>query len=317
MPLIANENSFLMSWIGSAANLRRCVIISVGVCIDLPLSLLRRLDMLKYTSVISLCGVLYLVFILALDAGRGDEAVSQFKPVWPGVAISVPLMTFALNCHIQAPIVYAELKPKLRNAPKMGIACGIAMVICLLIYLPAGIFGYLRFGESVLGDVLTVGQEENNHCSASSVGSGGFLVSDYWADGARVCLAVTAMSGYALNHFPARPALFSIYKRVARLSGRSAVTADSPPFIFVMIEGVTWLVVCVTISLFCSDLAAIFSLTGSTCGSTVIFILPGFFWWNYGPMESFWKRLLPCCLLWVVGGVILIVGTMVTVLGLK
>eukprot|EP00427_Karlodinium_veneficum_P008078 CAMPEP_0169090038 /NCGR_PEP_ID=MMETSP1015-20121227/15609_1 /TAXON_ID=342587 /ORGANISM="Karlodinium micrum, Strain CCMP2283" /LENGTH=316 /DNA_ID=CAMNT_0009150423 /DNA_START=86 /DNA_END=1035 /DNA_ORIENTATION=- len=240
VPLIANENSFLMSWIGSAAIYVAASSSQWAFALTSRCPCCGDLNVEVHFSDISLCGVLYLVFILALDAGRGDEAVSQFKPVWPGVAISVPLMTFALNCHIQAPIVYAELKPKLRNAPKMGIACGLAMVICLLIYLPAGIFGYLRFGESVLGDVLTVGQGENNHCSASSVGSGGFLVSDYWADGARVCLAVTAMSGYALNHFPARPALFSIYKRVARLSGRSAVTADSPPFIFVMIEGVTW-----------------------------------------------------------------------------
>ena len=73
--------------------------------IVIPLSFLRRLDSLKYTSIIALVSIAYLVVLVVYHFGAGDTLsqrgeVNWFK--WKGpveTLASFPVIVFAYTCH--------------------------------------------------------------------------------------------------------------------------------------------------------------------------------------------------------------------------
>lgn len=71
----------------------------------IPLSFLRRLDSLKYTSVIALISISYLVILVVAHYARGDTvaAPASLRIIHWHSAISTlssfPVMVFAYTCH--------------------------------------------------------------------------------------------------------------------------------------------------------------------------------------------------------------------------
>jgi amino acid permease len=71
----------------------------------IPLSFLRRLDSLKYTSVIALTSIGYLVILVVGHFIKGDTMnhrgpIRFLKPAGPLPVLSVfPVMVFAYTCH--------------------------------------------------------------------------------------------------------------------------------------------------------------------------------------------------------------------------
>lgn len=73
--------------------------------IVIPLSFLRRLDSLKYTSIVALISIGYLVILVVYHFGSGDT-VAQRGEIhwlkWQGVVptlASFPVIVFAYTCH--------------------------------------------------------------------------------------------------------------------------------------------------------------------------------------------------------------------------
>jgi amino acid permease len=73
--------------------------------IVIPLSFLRRLDSLKYTSVIALFSIAYLVILVVAHFIKGDTiadrgAVRVFEWAGPVSALAAfPVIVFAYTCH--------------------------------------------------------------------------------------------------------------------------------------------------------------------------------------------------------------------------
>ena len=104
-----------------------------------------------------------------------------------GFAIAVPLMCLALQCHIPCALIYTELQPRLRTIRTMDRVIGAAYLICLALYVPAGVFGYLSFGGRTTSDVLLVKRGPDGH-------DVGYSVSDHFAAVARVCSIESPLS---------------------------------------------------------------------------------------------------------------------------
>ena len=71
----------------------------------IPLSFLRKLDSLKYTSVIALVSIAYLVVLVVYHFGSGDTLSERGEIHWfkwqgaiPTLA-SFPVIVFAYTCH--------------------------------------------------------------------------------------------------------------------------------------------------------------------------------------------------------------------------
>lgn len=73
--------------------------------IVIPLSFLRRLDSLKYTSVVALISIGYLVILVVAHFVKGDtkQARGDIRVVQPESAVAVlssfPVIVFAYTCH--------------------------------------------------------------------------------------------------------------------------------------------------------------------------------------------------------------------------
>lgn len=71
----------------------------------IPLSFLRRLDSLKYTSVIALVSIGYLVILVVYHFAKGDTMADRGEiryVKWEGAIAtlsSLPVIVFAYTCH--------------------------------------------------------------------------------------------------------------------------------------------------------------------------------------------------------------------------
>ena len=86
-----------------------------------------------------------------------------------------------------------------------------------------------------------------------------------------------------MQHFPARLALYGIYRRTCRRASADGA-ALAPPLLFIAVEATAWVAVTLAVAeLVGSAISLVFQLVGAVCGSTVIFTLPGAIWLKLGP----------------------------------
>lgn len=91
-------------WEGSILTMCRLIVI--------PLSFLRRLDSLKYTSVIALVSIAYLVVLVVYHFASGDTLADRGEVHWlrwqgiiPTLA-SFPVIVFAYTCHQNVSVLF-------------------------------------------------------------------------------------------------------------------------------------------------------------------------------------------------------------------
>lgn len=133
--------------------------------IVVPLSYLKKLDSLKYTSVVALFSVVYLICLVVEHYFANDIPVpDKVVNIWGPISIkstlsSFPIFVFAYTCHQNMFAIINELKPLekegsptrqsnliIRNS--IATACGS--------YLVVGVIGYLSFGNFVNGNIITM-----------------------------------------------------------------------------------------------------------------------------------------------------------------
>jgi sodium-coupled neutral amino acid transporter 7/8 len=269
-----------------------------------PLCLLRTLYSLRHASLVSLAAVLYTVaMVVSKEQSQTTAAPVVDFEANTGIFTSLPLMCFGLQNHIPAPLVFFELPRAKQTQSNMNFICAAAYALCLLLYLGCGATGYLTFGDATVADILK-----------------NYAADDSLATVARGAIAIVALCGYAINHVPSRSALHAVYMRrkhanenlddtpKTRRSSSGSMTGQ-----FVLQEATIWIALTLVLAVFCEDLGVVFDLSGATCGTLVIFFVPGAFWWKQGPSSSC-KRVGPCAVVWTLGGVIMVMGTAITII---
>uniref|UniRef100_A0A8C1XT14 Solute carrier family 38 member 4 n=1 Tax=Cyprinus carpio TaxID=7962 RepID=A0A8C1XT14_CYPCA len=161
------------------------LVVFVSIGIILPLSLLKNLGYLGYTSGFSLsCMVFFLIYkktILPCPlpffyehesnmSMNGSDALGlavQFTPhpedtedmctpkyfVFNSqTAYTVPILAFAFVCHPEVLPIYSELKDRSRR--KMQTVSNLSILAMLVMYLFSALFGYLTFYDHVEAELL-------------------------------------------------------------------------------------------------------------------------------------------------------------------
>ncbi|KAJ1655285.1 hypothetical protein IWQ61_004937 [Dispira simplex] len=131
--------------------------ITLSMAVVGPLSFLRKLDSLRYTSMVALLALFYLVLIVVihfLDPARippGPGSISMIK-LSPSFFTNLPIFVFAFTCHQNIFSVYNELRD---NSPrKVKASIHIAISTAAIAYLVVAILGYLTFGDDVLPNII-------------------------------------------------------------------------------------------------------------------------------------------------------------------
>lgn len=189
MPQIMSVFQFEGLWIS------RNLWISVFFLGIIPLSYLRKLDSLKYTSIVALISVIYLIVIVLMhffnDTHKGVEV-----DFWGPISIqstlkSFPILVFAYTCHQNMFAIINELKPTESGSKtrQSNIIIRTAISIACACYLTVGIAGYFTFGKTVNGNIISMYPQS----ISSTIG--------------RLCIVIMVALSYPLQCHPCRGSL--------------------------------------------------------------------------------------------------------------
>lgn len=123
----------------------------------IPLSFPKKLDSLKYTSLVALFSIGYLIilvvyhFIMDDHSGRGPiRLVTWEGPV--AALSSLPVMIFAYTCHQNMFSIVNEIKD---NSPGSLVGViGSSIGSAASVYILVAITGYLTFGNDIQGNIV-------------------------------------------------------------------------------------------------------------------------------------------------------------------
>uniref|UniRef100_A0A665V9D8 Sodium-coupled neutral amino acid transporter 4-like n=1 Tax=Echeneis naucrates TaxID=173247 RepID=A0A665V9D8_ECHNA len=121
------------------------VFVSIGVI--LPLSLLKNLGYLGYTSGFSLSCMVFFLGVVTCFLISFLYFISSSQ-----TAYTVPILAFAFVCHPEVLPIYSELKDRSRR--KMQSVSNLSILAMLVMYMLSALFGYLTFYDNVEAELL-------------------------------------------------------------------------------------------------------------------------------------------------------------------
>lgn len=182
---------------------RTAVMLVFWAVLMFPLSLLRSMNSLQFSSILGVSAILFLCFATIYHCvtygfinkeSPGDGKVA-FVNVDVQMVTSLPLIMFAFTCQVNVYDIYRELREP-TEAKMMRISWQGMLGVCAAVYGMMGIFGYLDFTNEVNADILVNLQK--------------YAASDAVVAVAFLCIALTVVVAFPLVVFPCRESIFSI-----------------------------------------------------------------------------------------------------------
>ncbi|OWZ10088.1 Sodium-coupled neutral amino acid transporter [Phytophthora megakarya] len=264
--------------------------------IMLPLSMMKDISSLQFSSILGVLSIIFLVVAVAIRSIMYASAHGIPEDIsWtidlshgPNFMLSVPIVMFAFTCQVNVFSIYTELqRPCIR---RMNKVVDRATLISFLIYLSIGVVAYLAFGPQLMepkykGNILL-----------------SFPLSDTLIAISRAAITFTVAVAFPLNIFPCRFTIDMMF---------FSNSEDSWPRHVAVTSGLVLLAL--VLAIFCPSINVVFGIIGGTCSTVVCFCFPAAFILKLedGPLLGP-KKIGP--LLLFVGAVIIgFVGTGVTV----
>lgn len=259
--------------------------------IVIPLSFLRRLDSLKYTSVVALISIAYLVILVVAHFIKGDtkQERGNIRVVQPESAVAVlssfPVIVFAYTCHQNMFSILNEISNNshFRTTAVVVTSIGAAAFLYILV----GVTGYLSFGNAVGGNVVAM----YSPSISSTIG--------------KAAIVILVMFSYPLQVHPCRASVDAVLKWRPR---RTADSANNSPSRSVLLQppskpstkpkgddmgetrfaAITTAIIILSyiVAMTVSSLEKVLAYVGSTGSTSISFILPGLFYYKISSPES-------------------------------
>ncbi|KAL2861254.1 transmembrane amino acid transporter protein-domain-containing protein [Aspergillus lucknowensis] len=262
--------------------------ITAFMLIIIPLSYLRRLDSLKYTSVAALVSMGYLVILVVYHfiigdtkAGRGPIRVIHWAGAVPTLS-SFPVIVFAFTCHQNMFSILNEIQNNshLRTTGVVFASIGSSAATYILV----AITGYLSFGNSVGGNIV------------------GMYPPGLWATIGRAAIVILVMFSYPLQCHPCRASVDAVLRWRPRRSAtnegsphrhpllpgipRSSRTQEAMSDLRFSLITTSILILSYIVAMTVSSLEAVLAYVGSTGSTSISFILPGIFYYKISAPDS-------------------------------
>ncbi|KAM3588376.1 hypothetical protein VKS41_000823 [Umbelopsis sp. WA50703] len=256
-----------------------------------PISFSRKLDSLKYTSVVALFAVAYLCLIVAWHffapnfptAPSSDIELVHFSTKF---FTSLPVFVFAFTCHQNIFSVYNEQKDNSQKKINSVIATSIGIAIVL--YEGIAVMGYLSFGKAVAGNIILA------------------YPASLFVTGGRIAIVILVLLSYPLQCHPCRA---SLDKVLSARSTRAAGNKVPPPpstlkFISITI-GI--LVATYIVAMTMTKLDLVLAFVGSTGSTAISFILPALFYLKLHQDQPWTTSKIVAALLGVYGVCVMVI----------
>ncbi|KAI8975068.1 transmembrane amino acid transporter protein-domain-containing protein [Mycotypha africana] len=239
----------------------------------LPLSFLKKLDSLKYTSLVALVAVVYLCVIVVY------HYISPNYPPPPKTDIEIfnlnskilghlPVFVFAFTCHQNIFSVYNELKDNSRRSITKVISTSIGC--SAFIYESIAILGYLSFGKNVRGNIIME------------------YPPSYFVAGGRLAMVILVVFSYPLQAHPCRASLDKVLAWFSAPSADVKLTPPPPSELKFYAMTTTILILSYITAITVTELDLVLAFVGSTGSTTISFILPGLFYYKIHANDP-WK----------------------------
>ncbi|KAF4447866.1 putative AVT6-involved in amino acid efflux from the vacuole [Fusarium austroafricanum] len=258
--------------------------ITAFMLIIIPLSFLRRLDSLKYTSIVALVSIGYLIVLVIYHFASDKHAdPGSIRVIQWGGAIetlsALPVVVFAYTCHQND------------NSPSsIAGVVGTSIGSAASIYIVVAITGYLTFGNAVVGNIVSMYPTG----AASTIG--------------KAAIVVLVTFSVPLQVHPCRASLDAVLKwrpnRNSSNNGRTATpllpaspagdhgsTAPMSDLRFAVITTFILTFAYMT-ALSVTSLDRVLAFVGSTGSTSISFILPGLFYYKISNPDSTYHQRL-------------------------
>ena len=261
----------------------------VGFMVVSPLSSLRSLDALRWTS--GLSGV-FLAFLVSLVVGYAMPTMSGLDPcqvvidgvseaaaaataiinggtlsnchgqrAWalfsPSALHVMPIFVFGYACQQNSFAVVNELRdPSIQRINSVFVA---SIATAVIVYIIMASAGYMAYGSTVKSNILV--SYPNNSITST----------------ARLFVSLVVAFHYPLQAHPARKSLMSLLTHMKGGAEPTECTEYYRRYI-----AVTSLFLCLSlvVALACTDLGLMLSLVGATGSTSISYILPGIFYYR-------------------------------------
>ncbi|CZR63846.1 probable AVT6-involved in amino acid efflux from the vacuole [Phialocephala subalpina] len=267
--------------------------VTVFMLVVIPLSFLRRLDSLKYTSVVALVSIGYLVILVVYHFVEGDTKADRgvIRVVkWGGLIPalqSFPVIVFAYTCHQNMFSILNEIKDNSHKRTTSVIAASIGSAAS--IYILVAVTGYLSFGNSVAGNIV------------------GMYIPSVASTIGKAAIVILVMFSYPLQVHPCRASVDAVLKwRPNGLKSSRNSPNGSPARSVPLLTGIpapiarndtigelrfaiitTGIIVLSYIAaMTVSSLDKVLAYVGSTGSTSISFILPGLFYYKISAPDS-------------------------------
>lgn len=269
---------------GDSIFLSRVFWLVLAMAIVGPLSYLRSLESLRYTSIVGLFSVTYLVAMVVGHFLAGDTIdqrgpVSVYKPLGVyEVFRSLPIIVFAYTCGHN---VYSALNEAAFDSLSVSLkVIGTCLGLGGAIYLLVGLTGYLSFGVNVSDNIISMYPQS----PLSTFG--------------RVAIVVLVVLSFPLLSHPCRASICYILESIRHDPNRAPheelallhPTQERPITPLVTTKEhivVTSLILIATFIIACSveSLELVLAIVGATGATAISFILPGIFAYALGSSD--------------------------------
>lgn len=255
-----------------------------------PLSFLKNLDSLKYTSILGLVAVAYLTLFVVGHWFANDIPRNGIISYWPSSTTAVfstfSIIVFAFTGHQNMFSIINEARDK--SIGKLVSLINFAIVLAALLFIIVGLTGYLTFGANVSGNII-------------------LMYPANWATTlGRFCIVFMVLFSFPLMLHPARISVNNVYfaakKKFIQVEERvnettqllqpdtsvqneneidpelqmKEVVVPFPRETFIGIT-ITLLVVGYFLAITVKSFAFILAIVGATGSTSISFILPGLF----------------------------------------
>ena len=231
-----------------------------SVLIILPLCYTKKIDFLKYVSMLGVLTIVYVVMLIVVQYALGDYSNQQGRiktapEDWLDVMTVVPVICFGYQCHVSVIPIYSCMKH--RNIKHFTIASSAAILACCLTYTGAATFGYLTFGSNVADDILL----------------------NYSAKQPAVMIALIAMAAKTYTTYPIL--LFCGREAISTIIKDTMIREDSErkEKIRRVIIATVWFVATLIFAIEVPDIGIVINLLGSLA-AVFIFVFPGVCLWQ-------------------------------------
>jgi amino acid permease len=280
------------NWADDSCLLNRGFWITLFMIPVMVLSFMKKLDSLKYTSLLALLAIGYLFGLVIVNAIMHPlPDLSQIRVLsWAGPVAALrvfPVVVFAYTCHQNMFSVLNEIK---NDSPSTVIGViGNSIGGAFGLYFFISIAGYLTFGNDVKGNIVS--QYPTNG----------------WSTFGKACIVVLELFSVPLQVHPCRASLDTVLRfRFAKtgadrgrsvspggrplLTGGPAPRADHAPtpmseLRFALITTLILVASYIT-AMYVKSLDSVLAYVGATGSTSISFILPGLFYYKISDPDS-------------------------------